>query len=340
MVINKYILTALLFFPLLGFSRVWYVAPGMNGDGSSWSAARGDLARVLELTKSGDQVWVKHGTYLPTNDHNRSMSFMIPSGVALYGGFAGSEDQIDQRDLSVYQSILSGNIGDEGIQTDNSYSVVLTINAESSTILDGFIIANGYADGTGLPGNPQRAGAGWYNQGIDGGASNPTIVNCIFQNNFALEGGGLYNNATDGRCNPYIRNSAFINNRADLDGGAIFNNGLRGECSPLILDSYFAENEATYGAGILNQGAQGVVKPLISNCSFSNNSSFIKGSSIYSFNQDMSECAPIVQGCSFEENKSGISGPSISSNISDLLFESFSKSSGAKPGLYIRSTAN
>jgi hypothetical protein len=339
MAVNKYILIALLF-PFLGHSKIWFVAQGMDGDGSSWSNAQGNLNSILALAETGDQVWVKFGTYTPTQSKDRSISFIIPSGVSLYGGFEGTEDQVDQRDLSVYQTILSGNIGDEAVYTDNSYSVILTVNAESSTILDGFIIANGYADGTGLPGTPQRAGAGWYNQGIDGGSSNPTIVNCIFQNNFALEGGGLYNNATDGRCNPYIRNSAFINNRADLDGGAIFNNGLRGECSPLILDSYFAENEATYGAGILNQGAQGVVKPLISNCSFSNNSSFIKGSSIYSFNQDMSECAPIVQGCSFEENKSGVSGPSISSNISDLLFESFSKSSAAKPGLYIRSTAN
>ena len=339
MIVNKYILIALLF-PFLAHTKIWYVAQGMGGDGSSWTAANGNLSSMLALAKPGDQVWVKFGTYTPTEDSNRSVSFVIPSGVALYGGFEGTESQVDQRDLSIYQSILSGNIGDEKIHTDNSYSVILTINAESSTIVDGFIIKEGYADGAGLPGSSQRAGAGWYNQGIDGGVSNPTIINCIFQDNFALEGAGLYNNATDGRCNPYIRNSAFIKNRADLDGGAIFNNGLRGECSPLILDSYFAENEATYGAGILNQGAQGVVKPLISNCSFSNNSSFIKGSSIYSFNQDMSDCAPIVQGCSFEENKSGISGPSISSNISDLLFESFSKSSAAKPGLYIRSTAN
>jgi hypothetical protein len=318
--------------------RIWYISQFAEGDGSSWTSATSDLTDILTKVEYGDQIWVSAGIYYPTNNANREAYFLIPDGISLYGGFSGIEKSIQERDLLNFKTILSGEIGTP-VSEDNSYTVVMTIGVSSATTIDGFVITGGYANGHGLPGSIHRAGGGWYNDGSKG-ESSPTILNCIFEGNFAREGGAFYNNGEEGRANPYIRNSAFVFNKADLDGGAIFNHGKNGESSPIILDSYFTENEATYGAGILNQGAFGVVKPLVSNCTFKGNNSIIRGSSIYSYNQEFSDCAPIVQACIFDDNKSGIPAPAVTGNINDLLFQSFSRPAQDKPTFFVRSTAN
>jgi hypothetical protein len=319
-------------------SKTWYVSQLAEGDGSSWQSASGDLKSILSQAKFGDEIWVTAGIYYPSKISDRNDFFLIPDGVSLYGGFSGVENSLQERDLLNFKTILSGEIGSP-LAEDNSYTVVMTIGVSSATTIDGFVISGGYANGQGDYGTPQRSGGGWFNDGYKS-ESNPTIVNCIFEGNFAREGGALYNYGVEGKANPYIRNSAFVLNKADLDGGAIFNNGKNGESSPIILDSYFTENEATYGAGLLNQGAFGIVKPLVSNCVFRGNNSIIRGSSIYSHNEEFSDCAPIVQACVFDDNKSGIPAPSVTGNINDLLFQSFSKPAQDKPTFFVRSTAN
>ena len=337
----KYILSTIslvLFFSFSINAKIWYVSQFSDGDGSSWVSASGDLKEILSQAQYGDQIWITAGVYLPSKNSDRNEFFLIPDGVTMYGGFSGIEKSPEERDLLNFKSILSGEIGSP-LAEDNSYTVVMTKGVSSSTTLDGFVITGGYANGQGEFGSPQRSGGGWFNDGHTS-VSNPTIVNCIFEGNFAREGGGLYNYGVEGTASPYIRNSAFVWNKADLDGGAIFNNGKNGESSPIILDSYFTENEATYGAGILNQGAFGVVKPLVSNCIFKGNNSIIRGSSIYSYNEEFSDCAPIVQACIFDDNKSGIPAPAVTGNINDLLFQSFSRPAQDKPTFTVRSTAN
>ncbi|MDX1421056.1 MAG: hypothetical protein R3181_13910, partial [Rubricoccaceae bacterium] len=62
-------------------------APG--GDGASWATAFDDLQDALAVAAPGDEVWVAEGTYKPTDTGDRTATFALASGVALYGGFDG-----------------------------------------------------------------------------------------------------------------------------------------------------------------------------------------------------------------------------------------------------------
>lgn len=84
-------------------ATVRYVTSSGTGDGSSWAKASGDLQAMIDASSSGDEVWVKAGTYKPKQlidaKRKRSYSFILKSGVSLYGGFDGTETSKDERKL-------------------------------------------------------------------------------------------------------------------------------------------------------------------------------------------------------------------------------------------------
>ncbi len=89
-------------------SNVIFVKKGVGGgDGSSWQKAYGDLATALSDSKTGTpgtQVWMSSGIYTAP-----SRGYVVPAGVAVYGGFAtsGMPNNINQRDsLSANLTIL------------------------------------------------------------------------------------------------------------------------------------------------------------------------------------------------------------------------------------------
>src|SRR3954451_23037866 len=90
---------------------VIYVVPGGAGaqTGADWASAK-DLQAALQSAASGDQIWVKAGNYTPTTGTDRSATFQLKSGVALYGGFAGVETALNQRDPDTHVSTLSGDL--------------------------------------------------------------------------------------------------------------------------------------------------------------------------------------------------------------------------------------
>ncbi len=285
-------------------ARVIFVKAGNNGDGSSWSNAFGDLQQALKVASYGDQIWVTVGKYLPTRTSDRTVSFQIPDGVALYGGFQGFENDVDERNWRINTTILSGEIGSNSLD-DNSYTVVYTKGVSSATIIDGFVITSGFANYMGSKSDVKRCGAGWYNDGSFG-ESNPTIRNCTFTKNYARDGAALYNFALNGATNPTIQNCYFIANRADLDGGAIYNDGNKGTCNPHIENCAFEKNEATYGACIINVADKGQTLPTIVNSNFIGNISYIRGSSIYDTRSDSGICETTLQNCQFADNSSGV----------------------------------
>src|SRR5262249_8899599 len=99
-------------------------------NGSSWADPfRGadGVQNALTAAVSGDQVWVAQGTYLPSITGNRAIAFALKTGVAIYGGFAGGETNLSQRDPVAHVTILSGDLnGDDAsnLLNDNSYHVV------------------------------------------------------------------------------------------------------------------------------------------------------------------------------------------------------------------------
>src|SRR5690349_3090286 len=72
-------------------------AAGSN-DGTSWTNAYVSLQAALEDADNGDEIWVAAGTYTPAVPPGpRSVAFELNRGVALYGGFAGTETGLEQR---------------------------------------------------------------------------------------------------------------------------------------------------------------------------------------------------------------------------------------------------
>ena len=114
-------------------------------DGTSWPRAYGSLQEALAAASGRRaEVWVAAGTHKPATGTDRAAAFQLRDGVEVYGGFRGRETQRLQRDWQANPTVLSGDIGQEGVATDNSYHVVIGADA---AVLDGFVVCDGNADG-------------------------------------------------------------------------------------------------------------------------------------------------------------------------------------------------
>ncbi|MDB5239559.1 MAG: Alkaline phosphatase, partial [Spirosoma sp.] len=205
--------------------NIRYVKPltSGTGDGSSWANASGDLRAMLRASAPGNQVWVAAGTYKPTTGTDRTLSFNVPSGVQVYGNFAGTETSLSQRQLSYpLRTVLSGNIGDPAPSVfDNTYHVVTFQNVAAGTLLDGFVVRDGgTGSNTEFPVPPGGyTGAGIYNGSSSGQTSSPTVQNCyVTHNRGAFAGGGMFNGGTG---TATLVNCLFSGNYGE-HGGAIF----------------------------------------------------------------------------------------------------------------------
>ena len=70
----------------------------------------------------------------------------------------------------------------------------------------------------------------------------PSSKIALLQIIFARDGAALYNYAFRGETSAAIVDCSFLFNRADLFGGAITNNGNHGICNPIIQDCNFSNN--------------------------------------------------------------------------------------------------
>ncbi|AQG78464.1 right-handed parallel beta-helix repeat-containing protein [Spirosoma montaniterrae] len=235
-----------------------YVKPVATGTGTgdSWANASSDLQAMITASAANQQVWVAAGTYRPGGNANtdRTISFAMRNGVAIYGGFVGNETDLSQRPAinpisgNPSSSTLSGDLlGDDGPNAanngDNSYNVISNNNngLNATAVLDGFVITGGNATngrGTGF------AGGGMINL-----SSSPTITNCSFISNVSDDSSVAYGGAMhNSNSSPTITNCSFQNNRATGlfgTGGAIYNGG---SSSPTITNCSFTGNQARGGA--------------------------------------------------------------------------------------------
>ena len=158
-------------------------------DGQSWLTAYhklGDALLESNTDPSVREIWIADGTYPVTSTGSRDTSFVIKSSVAIYGGFAGTETSILERDIPNHLSVLTGEIGDTAQIDDNCYHVVLVQNNVDTVVIDGVHIRDGYADGP----------ADLFGGGVMIAISNREpvmITNCNFDNNYAIQGSSVFN---------------------------------------------------------------------------------------------------------------------------------------------------
>lgn len=228
---NTFLLSITLFVVIPVFATVRYVKPiaSGSGNGSDWANASNNIQAMIQASAVGDEVWVASGDYKPNTypyngasqypfSNSRKYCFHLKNGVKLYGGFAGNETSIAQRNLLVNVTTLNGDIGIQGDNSDNCYHVMLV---GSAAIVDGFTVKNGNANGTEQYILPSSFGVWIYDN--DGGGmyvsgSNTMITNCkITENRADRYGGGA---KTMGGTNYY--NSVFSLNTCISNGGAAY----------------------------------------------------------------------------------------------------------------------
>ena len=221
------------------FGKTIYVdddATGAN-NGSSWGNAYVYLQEALADANQAEkpvEIRVAQGIYKPDGGIVaipefawRKLSFQLINGVILKGGYGGlGRIDSNERIIELYETILSGDLNgddvevadlcdllDEPTRTDNSYHVVSSNWTDANTVLDGFTITGGNANGT----EPNNYGGGLYNL-----QSDLTLVNCNFHHNTAISSGGAIYNSSG---HPLLDSCIFRCNHAS-GGGAVAYRGV------------------------------------------------------------------------------------------------------------------
>jgi len=221
---------------------------GGAGDGQSWADAYPDLQAALSEARGlapaeNIQIWVASGVYDPIDGITptgvpRYEAFELISNVELYGGFAGGESVLEERDWRANPTVLSGDIdGDDivngfgvtehfdDIVGDNSLHVVRARNVDNRARLDGFYISGGLADLNGSVDGIflMRHGAGIYLLDSQVGLARLQIQGNRAEQSTAGAGGGAYLDRSGsldlGTPAIEMNDVHFINNRASFGGG-------------------------------------------------------------------------------------------------------------------------
>lgn len=274
-----------------------------TGDGSSWTTAMNDVQDAIDLAAgltgaAKTYVLIKAGTYYPQGWPNKDIDseiddtnerhkhFSLRNGVVVIGGFDGDETGIEPRKTS--PTILSGDLSGDDISGDwatnksdnvrhvfyHPEGLYLTKTAELRNVK----ITRGYAR--------SDDGGGILNVG-----SCPSIIDCIFSENYTTGfGGGIANREYS---NPGITNCTFSGNPSSQGGSGIYND-LSG---PTITGCIFSENIVSggKGTGIFNKYSS----PTITGCTFSDNTmmAYSDGGGICN-----EESNPIITNCTFINN--------------------------------------
>jgi parallel beta-helix repeat protein len=289
----------------LGFAdpgTIYYV-DGVNGDdsntGLSWAAAVKSIQKGIDLTSSGDEVWVADATYTGTT--NRNLDFGGKNISLLAKDRYGSGDWIIDCE-------------------DSGRGFYLHSGETNSAVIDGFTIRNAEInnlDGAGIycdGASPQikncviescEAKYGWTNG--RGGAiccksSTAKITNCIMKNNLGEKhGGGIYLDSS----NAEIVDCVIDNNTVSIgNGGGIFCGGSTSS-SPTIKNCKITNNSTdTYGGGIL---CGTYTSPAITNCVIADNSAGSGGGGVFCTGD------PAIANCTIADNSATTNGGGIRS---------------------------
>ena len=290
-------------------------ATGSN-NGTSWTDAYTDLQTAIANATVGSQIWIAAGTYSPGANTTDYFDISTP-GIQLYGGFAGTETMLSQRDFVANKTVLTGDVNGDDIENDfttnradnNLHVMWVSDTITNTTIIDGLYIEHGQTLGASGSGNDRRAG------GILCYGS-PIVRNCVFSQNYGYFASSLYPRGS-GADNVVVENCTFKNNEG-RSGGAMYL-----VAGGVVRNCTFDNNFALFGAGAYSAGNQ----TSFENCSFTNSGGIdTRGAGIYG------STALRITNCTFD-NLSGIWGTSIyATDVTIVDSCSFSNSTAVNNG--------
>jgi len=237
-------------------------------DGRSWATAYRTVHKAFAEATSGQQVWIAAGTY----DAATTNGYALPSGVTVYGGFAGTEASTAERaytpdadgiGASVYdhETVLSNRtditadaawvcfanlapgVGDpctlNGLTIGPSRQGVYCTTSGAAVLVDcrvtGCVYAGATADGGGLVNATASACTvlGCSAGRNGGGSYQGTLTNCVLSDNSASSyGGGSYQGT--------LTNCVLSGNSAANGGGS---------CQSTLTNCVLSGNSAGNGGG-------------------------------------------------------------------------------------------
>ncbi|MBK6994985.1 MAG: hypothetical protein IPH31_08660 [Lewinellaceae bacterium] len=221
-------------------------ASGSN-NGSSWANAYTSLDAALAAAVPGQAIWVASGTYKPSFPAPDN-SFALQSGVELYGGFAGTETQLSQRNPTLNVTTLSGDIAGNDIagnfdlnRTDNVQHILIAFfnTSTAKAVVDGFVFRGGHT----LVDDPNpplsRQGGGIL------AGTKLTVRNCNFINNFGENGAALAALGADSD-GIIVDNCLFEANKATEQGILLLLQTPTGEVNNCIFRKNLTNRGALY----------------------------------------------------------------------------------------------
>jgi len=238
---------------------ILYVRKGAAGNGSSWANAAGELADALQQAVGNaaiKQIWAAGGIYYPkyaadfASTDGRDKSFVLVKDVQLYGGFAGTETELADRNLGLdaNKTILSGDLGAADDYTDNSYHVVIASGDMGSAALDGFTIMKG-CSATGSESNRLAVNGNNIMRIAGGGiifySASPAVTNVVICGNQAIAGAGIYFYSSSSR----LANCLITGNNANVSGTGNGGGSFAYSSSPVFVNSVLAGNNAAGWGG-------------------------------------------------------------------------------------------
>ncbi len=285
-------------------------AVGLN-DGTSWTNAYTSLATAFTNIQTGDTVKIAKGIYTPGAANTNS--FVLKDSVVILGGYPDTGNPTDaDRNLGDNQSVMSGEIGSAGTNTDNT-KLILTASAAKGFKVDGLIIENGYCSPS------AEYGPIYFN------AATGTIQNSVIRNNYNAYNGCAIN-ANDTKLN--LQNSFIENNSSSTNYQTPCLLKVTAKSNISVINTVIAKNKAE---ALLNQ-AYSTVKmtncTVFKNYGFSNihdTSSLTIENSIFYFNGNnfMADSAEFV--------KDFYSNISLSNTITEVYNVSAANYSGQNP---------
>ena len=256
------------------FAKTIYVTTtgSDTASGTTWAKSYKTVTKAISVAVAGNEIWIAAGTY------KEGTSLKMKEGVAIRGGFAGTETSVNQRVSGENETILDGNKSHRLFHNDFKKDAPLS----GSAVLDTITIANGKvvsADGGGM----RNAFA------------SPTVINCTFRGNEATFNGGGMQNFTSA---PTVTNCTFIGNKSGYGyGGGIY---IGSDSAPNITNCTFTENTAELGGGLYTTNST----PIITNCTISGNTATENGGGFYNYNF----AKPIITNCTISGNTAVVAG--------------------------------